>query len=338
MLTDAWFESDEVRYGSILRAILGHYGIAHEHLLGGNSERARQVFVRLLVICRVSPDVIERQTAWNHKMVWHRIVAAREKSSLREQEKTVVRVLITVVNSWLVTYTFTHLPLAQSYAIFFTMPLLITLLAWPFLGEPVDPVRGVVILVGFCGVLIALRPGEVTLQPGHLTAICGAVLGAVNSLILRKVGIRESTGVILIYPAVAQVLVTALVVHSVWHPMSGTVWQISLLQGFLSTLGGVLVIAAYRCATAIVVAPMQYSQVICAGILGAIFFDELIEPMVGELLAPETTGAFGRAHGTVNLGYWLPLITPVDRRGRFDIRPIRAVSYTHLTLPTNREV
>jgi|GEM_PF-3131170 len=94
MLTDAWFESDEVRYGSILRAILGHYGIAHEHLLGGNSERARQVFVRLLVICRVSPDVIERQTAWNHKMVWHRIVAAREKSSLREQEKTVVRVLM----------------------------------------------------------------------------------------------------------------------------------------------------------------------------------------------------------------------------------------------------
>jgi len=192
---------------------------------------------------------------------------------------TVVRVLITVVNSWLVTYTFTHLPLAQSYAIFFTMPLLITLLAWPFLGEPVDPVRGLVILVGFCGVLIALRPGEVTLQPGHLTAICGAMRGAVNSLILRKVGIRESTGVILIYPAVAQVLVTALVVHSVWHPMAGHIWQISLLQGFLSTLGGVLVIAAYRCATAIVVAPMQYSQVICAGILGAIFFDELIEPM-----------------------------------------------------------
>lgn len=192
---------------------------------------------------------------------------------------TVVRVLITVVNSWLVTYTFTHLPLAQSYAIFFTMPLLITLLAWPFLGEPVDPVRGVIILVGFCGVLIAQRPGEVTLQPGHLTAICGTVLGAVNSLILRKVGIRESTGVILIYPAVAQVLVTALVVHSVWHPMTAAVWQISLLQGFLSTLGGVLVIAAYRCATAIIVAPMQYSQVICAGLLGVILFDEMIEPM-----------------------------------------------------------
>ena len=219
---------------------------------------------------------------------------------------TVVRVVITVVNSWLVTYTFTHLPLAQSYAIFFTMPLLITLLAWPFLGEPVDALRGLVILGGFCGVLIALRPGEVALQPGHLTAICGAVLGAANSLILRRVGTRESTGVILIYPAVTQVLVTALVVHSVWHPMTGHLWQISLLQGFLSTLGGVLLIAAYRCATAIVVAPMQYSQVICAGILGAMFFDERITPMtllgimviIGAglaLLAQANRGATGKS-------------------------------------------
>lgn len=47
------------------------------------------------------------------------------------------------------------------------------------------------------------------------------------------------------------------------------------------------------------------------------------EPLEGSALAPESTGAYGRAHGTVNLGYWLPLVTPVDRRGRFDIRPIR---------------
>jgi hypothetical protein len=41
-------------------------------------------------------------------------------------------------------------------------------------------------------------------------------------------------------------------------------------------------------------------------------------------IEPETTGAFGNAEGVINLGHWLPLVTPVDRRGRFDIRPIRS--------------
>ncbi|MEQ1502951.1 MAG: M1 family aminopeptidase [Myxococcota bacterium] len=48
------------------------------------------------------------------------------------------------------------------------------------------------------------------------------------------------------------------------------------------------------------------------------------EPLEDGAFDPETTGAFGRADGTLNLGYLLPLVTPVDRRGRFDIRPIRA--------------
>lgn len=43
-----------------------------------------------------------------------------------------------------------------------------------------------------------------------------------------------------------------------------------------------------------------------------------------EEIHPEATGAFGRADGTINLGHWLPLVTPTDRRGRFDIRPLRS--------------
>ena len=37
---------------------------------------------------------------------------------------TAIRVVISILGSGFVTYTFTHLPLAQSYAIFFTMPLM----------------------------------------------------------------------------------------------------------------------------------------------------------------------------------------------------------------------
>jgi S-adenosylmethionine uptake transporter len=187
---------------------------------------------------------------------------------------TMLRVAISMLGSAFVTYTFTHLPLAQCYAIFFTMPLMITVIAWPMLGEPIDPLRGVIVLVGFCGVLVALQPGSTTFQLAHLTAICGAVTGALNSLLLRKIGHRESAGVILLYPSLFQMLGAACVMPFVWHPVSLHDVTIAVQMGALGTIGGLFIIAAYRVAPAIVVAPMQYSQIFWASILGMIFFAE----------------------------------------------------------------
>ena len=187
---------------------------------------------------------------------------------------TALRMAITLLGSACVIYTFTHLPLAQCYAIFFTMPLMITVLAWPLLGEPIDPWRGSLVALGFGGVLVALQPGSTDFQLGHLTAICGATTGALNSLILRKIGHREKSGVILLYPTLAQVLVAGAIMPFVWQPIGMADVQIGLLIGGLGTAGGLLIIAAYRAAPAIVVAPMQYSQILWASTLGLIFFAE----------------------------------------------------------------
>lgn len=187
---------------------------------------------------------------------------------------TWARIVITLVNSALVTYTFTHLPIAQCYAVFFTMPLMITILAWPLLGEPIDPLRGVIILVGFAGVLIAVQPGTTTFQLAHLTAITGAALGALNSLILRKIGGREQAGVILVYPVAAQALGAGLIMPFVWTPMQPDAWLAGTILGFLGTCGGLFIIAAYRRAPAIVVAPMQYSQILWASTLSYFLFGE----------------------------------------------------------------
>jgi len=187
---------------------------------------------------------------------------------------TLLRMVISLLGSGFVTYTFTHLPMAQSYAIFFTMPLIITVLAWPMLGEPIDPLRGLIILVGFGGVLIALQPGSTTFHLAHLTAVCGAVTGALNSLILRKIGHREKSGVILLYPVLGQMVGAGLVMPFVWQPMTGMDWYVGIQMGALGTAGGLLIIAAYRAAPAIVVAPMQYSQIVWASLLALLLWGE----------------------------------------------------------------
>jgi S-adenosylmethionine uptake transporter len=234
------------------------------------------VSIKALGLGMSSFQVMFLSAACTLPFVLVQIFAMDRRASLWPQlpSLTFLRVVIGLLGSGFVTYTFTHLPLAQCYAIFFTMPLMITLIAWPMLGEPIDPVRGLIILVGFGGVLIALQPGTTDFQLAHLTAICGSVTGALNSLLLRKIGHREKAGVILLYPVLAQVVGAGLLMPFFWTPITGQDVQIGLLMGFLGTAGGLLIIAAYRVAPSIVVAPMQYSQIIWASILGLIFWGE----------------------------------------------------------------
>ena len=71
-----------------------------------------------------------------------------------------LRAIAATVTGLMGFYAFSKLPLAQCYAIFFAMPLLITLMAIPMLGEKVGLRRGLAVVVGLLGVLVVLRPGQ----------------------------------------------------------------------------------------------------------------------------------------------------------------------------------
>jgi drug/metabolite transporter (DMT)-like permease len=129
-------------------------------------------------------------------------------------------------------------------------------------------------LAGLAGVVIVLRPGTMTLGMAHLSAFCGASLGALYYIILRKTGGVERTAVIMIYPTIAQTAATALMLPFVYQPMPVAHLGLSGLMALEGFLGSVFIIAAYRHAPAIVVAPMQYSQIIWATLFGTLYFGE----------------------------------------------------------------
>ena len=207
---------------------------------------------------------------------------------------TALRVVISLLNATIGAYAFSVLPLAECYAVFFLMPLMISALAVPMLKEPMDLPRGLAIAAGFAGVLIALQPGgDTQLGIGHLAAFVSASLGAMNYVILRKTGQVESPGVLMLYPAVAQLLALAIVMPSLWLAMPAAHWALTSLMGLELFAGGLLIIAAYRHAPAIVVAPMQYSQILWAAVLGALLFDERMSaPLILGLIVIIGAGLF----------------------------------------------
>ena len=69
-----------------------------------------------------------------------------------------VRGVLSVVMLAAFVYALKHLPLAETYSLFFVAPLLITALAVPILGEKVGWRRWTAITIGLSGTVIVLRP------------------------------------------------------------------------------------------------------------------------------------------------------------------------------------
>jgi S-adenosylmethionine uptake transporter len=187
---------------------------------------------------------------------------------------TLLRTAAAVLSTALVFYAFSVLPLAQTYAIVFAAPLLITVLAIPILGERVGWHRCMAVLAGLVGVIVVLRPGTTDLTAGHLAALAAAVTSAVAAVVVRKIGNEERSAVLLLYPMMANFILMGLAMPFVYRAMPAMHLGGSVLMAMLGFVGALCVIFAYRMGSAVVVAPMQYSQILWAVVYGLAFFGE----------------------------------------------------------------
>src|SRR3546814_19115842 len=89
-------------------------------------------------------------------------------------------------------YALAYLPLADLTAINFTMPLFVTALSVPLLGERVGWRRWAAVAVGFGGVLLMTRPGGGLLDAVVLIALFSALGYALAVICMRRLGITRS--------------------------------------------------------------------------------------------------------------------------------------------------
>ena len=86
-----------------------------------------------------------------------------------------------------------HLPLTETYSIFFVAPLFITALSGPVLGEHVSRARWVAIFTGLIGVLVVLRPtGAGMMTWAGLAVVGSAVCYTISAIAVRVLGRTDS--------------------------------------------------------------------------------------------------------------------------------------------------
>ena len=202
-------------------------------------------------------------------------------------------------------FAFGNAPLAEVYALMFSAPILITLLAIPVLGERVRAFRWFAILLGMTGVLVVLRPDAASLSIGHLAALGAACSIACGSVVTRRIGGREHGLTLILWPMLASVVATGIGTAFVYEPMAlGALASIGAV-GVLSVAGQAFMLAAYRRSEAQFVAPMQYSQMLWALVYGAFVFGEPVGRTV--LLGAAIIVLSGL------LFVWRELVASVDR-------------------------
>lgn len=173
------------------------------------------------------------------------------------------------------TMALQFLPLAESIAINFVAPIIITALSIPFLGEKVGIRRWLALVVGMIGVLVIVRPGTSAFHMAAIFPIMAATSWAFGMIGTRKTSATDDAWTTLTYSALGGLFISSCLVPFFWQVPSGHVLLLSSVNGGLSTLGQLLIIFAYRRAPASILAPFAYSQLIWSVFFGYIFFVEV---------------------------------------------------------------
>ena len=179
-----------------------------------------------------------------------------------------------LMSSTLVTFAFVTIPFAETYSLVFMMPLFITVFSVILLKESVGRTRWLMLMVGFVGVMLVVRPGFRELQLGHLAALACAVFGATSTTVLRIVSSHERRVSLIALPALYLVVANAfLMLPGFVVPTPMQLLMLAISGSFIGA-GHILLIAATRNAPASQVAPIQYIQILWAIGLGSFFYQE----------------------------------------------------------------
>ncbi len=182
-------------------------------------------------------------------------------------------------------------PLADVYAVGFTAPLIMTLLAIPMLGERIRWRRALSTAFGFLGVLVMVRPGSALWHPVLFVLAPGIVGTAISRIMSRQLSTTETPECLTFWLMAAHVPAGLLMGLHAAGPMIPGVWVALAMVGVLSGTAHWLLARGYALAPVSAVAPYEYTLLIWGGMFGWTVFHEA--PNRGTLIGAAMVAAAG---------------------------------------------
>ena len=186
-----------------------------------------------------------------------------------------LRYLLVLILSFSFFWALSQMKLVDAIAITFAAPIFITAMSVPILKEKVGIHRCLAIAVGFCGVLIMLRPGTGVFQWASLVVLGSVLVYSLLMITTRALKSTESTPALMLYPQLGMALTGVILAPFFWVTPNLSDLGLFALAGTFGSVGVMCVTHAFRLGPAAVISPFEYSALIWASLLGYLFWDEL---------------------------------------------------------------
>jgi S-adenosylmethionine uptake transporter len=167
-----------------------------------------------------------------------------------------------------------YLPLADVMTFYMAGPIYVAALSHFFLGERIGWRRWLAVFAGFVGVIIALRPSSAMLDWPALFGLVGS-FGFALTIVLNRQLRATSDATLVTWQAIAGLIGGIFLSIGHWSPFTFGELMALLLLGVVASTGHLLLTRSLKLAPASVLAPLQYTLLVWAVVLGWLFFGDL---------------------------------------------------------------
>ncbi len=202
---------------------------------------------------------------------------------MRHPKFQLVRGTLLMLCSALLIYGIRFMPVAEFTAIGMLTPVIVTVLAAVVLHEHVSLTRGLLVLGGFTGALIVIRPGSGLFGWVALIPLLMAFLYAVFQLLTRSLSHLEHPLTTHFYTGLVGTVIVC-IAYAAFSPLqdwrllqsaSVSTWAVLALAGCAGTAGHLLLILALGVAPMPILMPFIYAQIAFASVAGWLAFGHL---------------------------------------------------------------
>ncbi len=185
---------------------------------------------------------------------------------------------VAAVSLWF--YAMARIPVAEVTAIGYLNPIVVTVGAAIFFGEKLALRRIMAIGVALAGALVILRPGLREVSPGQIAQLGAAICFGLSYLIAKRLSALMPAGALVALLSLTVTIGLAPFAALVWVPPTlAQIGQLAIVAAF-ATLGHYTMARAFAAAPLTVTQPVTFLQLVWATLLGALVFDEKVDPFI----------------------------------------------------------
>ena len=182
-----------------------------------------------------------------------------------------------IIGSVLIVWSLAELPLATAITMLFISPIFMVILSVPLLGERISRHRWIAVIGGFAGVLIIMRPGGSSFQWALMLPLLAAMVNALRDVITRRLARTETSIAILFWSNIILMAGGFMTLPMGWAPVSAhdAFWFVA--AGIFNGTAHFCIIDALRTGEASALAPIRYTALLWAALLGFLVWGEVPE-------------------------------------------------------------